>query len=315
MDDAKTEVLAFTGFPRAHWQKIWSPTRSSGSTRRSSADHASWGSSPTKHRCSDPSAPCSPTCTTNGKPPTAATSPKAPWPSSTPSAILTTSPSSTAATDTEDQPRIPTTPRGTAREPSSWRNEQAAQARRRRRDPASARDPCAVPTARTPDYDQWPADPLNRRWDGVASGIASLHAPIHRLATGPDDRGVPLPVCRNRGQVTGRRPHRRHLLGVLRPGQQCPDRNVSNCGLRGREHCGAARGTDFGSWTVRRTRPDSPARTPNSRVPTLAHRATKHPSSRSVWRNCPKGHCRPHAPGVTLWYGVSTTGRIGHLPP
>lgn len=24
MDDAKTEVLAFTGFPRAHWQKIWS---------------------------------------------------------------------------------------------------------------------------------------------------------------------------------------------------------------------------------------------------------------------------------------------------
>jgi putative transposase len=24
MDDAKTEVLAFTGFPRAHWRKIWS---------------------------------------------------------------------------------------------------------------------------------------------------------------------------------------------------------------------------------------------------------------------------------------------------
>ncbi len=24
MDGAKTEVLAFTGFPRAHWQKIWS---------------------------------------------------------------------------------------------------------------------------------------------------------------------------------------------------------------------------------------------------------------------------------------------------
>jgi putative transposase len=24
MDDAKTEVLAFTGFPRAHWQKVWS---------------------------------------------------------------------------------------------------------------------------------------------------------------------------------------------------------------------------------------------------------------------------------------------------
>ena len=24
MDDAKTEVLAFTAFPRAHWTKIWS---------------------------------------------------------------------------------------------------------------------------------------------------------------------------------------------------------------------------------------------------------------------------------------------------
>ena len=24
MDDAKTEVLAFTGFPRSHWPKVWS---------------------------------------------------------------------------------------------------------------------------------------------------------------------------------------------------------------------------------------------------------------------------------------------------
>src|SRR5262245_32480567 len=24
MDDAKAEVLAFTGFPRAHWVKVWS---------------------------------------------------------------------------------------------------------------------------------------------------------------------------------------------------------------------------------------------------------------------------------------------------
>ena len=46
-------------------------------------------------------APCSPTPTTSGKP-EIATSPKAQWPSSTPSAILTTSPNSTAATDTED---------------------------------------------------------------------------------------------------------------------------------------------------------------------------------------------------------------------
>src|SRR5215217_4043344 len=46
--------------------------------------------------------PCSPTCTTNGKPATAATSPTPPWPSSTPSAILKSSPNSTPATDTED---------------------------------------------------------------------------------------------------------------------------------------------------------------------------------------------------------------------
>jgi putative transposase len=24
MDEAKTEVLAFTGFPRSHWPKVWS---------------------------------------------------------------------------------------------------------------------------------------------------------------------------------------------------------------------------------------------------------------------------------------------------
>jgi transposase-like protein len=24
MDEAKAEVLAFTGFPKAHWRKIWS---------------------------------------------------------------------------------------------------------------------------------------------------------------------------------------------------------------------------------------------------------------------------------------------------
>jgi hypothetical protein len=43
----------------------------------------------------------------DGKPATAATSPKAPWRGSTPNAILTSSPTSKAATDTEDQPRNP----------------------------------------------------------------------------------------------------------------------------------------------------------------------------------------------------------------
>jgi putative transposase len=37
MDDAKTEVLAFTSFPKPHWQKVWSTNplsvnRSSGDT-------------------------------------------------------------------------------------------------------------------------------------------------------------------------------------------------------------------------------------------------------------------------------------------
>ncbi|WP_407938844.1 transposase [Nocardioides sambongensis] len=35
MDDAKTEELAFTGFPREHWRKIWSIKPLERSTRRS----------------------------------------------------------------------------------------------------------------------------------------------------------------------------------------------------------------------------------------------------------------------------------------
>ena len=42
MDNAKTEVLAFTAFPRPHWPKIWSTNRWSELTRRSSAEPAWW---------------------------------------------------------------------------------------------------------------------------------------------------------------------------------------------------------------------------------------------------------------------------------
>ncbi|MBB3044025.1 transposase-like protein [Nocardioides soli] len=56
MDDAKAEVLAFTGFPKAHWRKIWSTNPLERVTRRSSAAAASWASSPTPPRSSDWSA-------------------------------------------------------------------------------------------------------------------------------------------------------------------------------------------------------------------------------------------------------------------
>ena len=57
MDDAKAEVLAFTAFPRRTGARSGPPTRSSGSTRRSSAEPASWGSSPTPPPSSASSAP------------------------------------------------------------------------------------------------------------------------------------------------------------------------------------------------------------------------------------------------------------------
>jgi transposase-like protein len=50
MDDAKAEVLAFTSFPRSHWQKLWSTNPLERIKRRSSGAAASWASSPTKHR-------------------------------------------------------------------------------------------------------------------------------------------------------------------------------------------------------------------------------------------------------------------------
>ena len=81
------------------------PTPSNASTKRSNADHASWGSSPTKHPPSASPQRSSPTSTTNAKPQTAATSQSTPRPPSTPSATPTPQPSSHPATDTEANPQ------------------------------------------------------------------------------------------------------------------------------------------------------------------------------------------------------------------
>src|SRR4051812_25444856 len=67
MDDAKAEVLAFAAFPEPTGSRSGRTIRSSGSTRRSNAAPASWGSSPTRPRSSAWSAPSWPTPTTNGR--------------------------------------------------------------------------------------------------------------------------------------------------------------------------------------------------------------------------------------------------------
>jgi putative transposase len=98
MDEAKTEVLAFTGFPATTGRKCGRPTRWNGSTRRSNAEPAWSASFPTSPPSSALSAPSWPICTTNGRSAIAATSPRAPWPNSNRPAIMRQSPQSQPAT-------------------------------------------------------------------------------------------------------------------------------------------------------------------------------------------------------------------------
>jgi hypothetical protein len=121
MDGAKTEVLAVSSSPRAHWTKVWSTNPLERLNKEVKRRARVEGIFPNESSVIRPSAPFSPTSTTSGKPAIAATSPKAPRRCSTQSAIIVSSPSSRPATDTEDHlenPRLrgprPTASRSTA---------------------------------------------------------------------------------------------------------------------------------------------------------------------------------------------------------
>jgi transposase-like protein len=77
MDNAKTEVLAFTAFPRPHWPKIWSTNPLERINKEIKRRARVVGKFPTNLRSSASSAPSWPTCTTSGSQANAATSPSA----------------------------------------------------------------------------------------------------------------------------------------------------------------------------------------------------------------------------------------------
>lgn len=80
--DAATDLLAFTGFPVAHWKKIWSTNPLERQNKEVKRRTDVVGCSPTPQPCCDWPAPSSSRPTTSGRPPTAAISARPPWPCS-----------------------------------------------------------------------------------------------------------------------------------------------------------------------------------------------------------------------------------------
>ena len=93
MDGAETEVLAFTGFPKAHWSKVWSTNPLERVNKEIKRRSQVMGIFPDEGgRWSASSEPSWPTCTTNGRPATAAICPRGLWRPCTPSATMNPSP-------------------------------------------------------------------------------------------------------------------------------------------------------------------------------------------------------------------------------